>query len=232
MASRHPDVIRCKNIDCDTDYNKKSFEVCPGCGTPWLAKKDKNDIPELREYEKRTAELMPAQAASTKKEGKMGLLSVWTKKKELELELKKLSQDLDHHKRQEEMRIAEAVQKQRLISNEEVANIKIETQAQIKEKEANHQLAVIQLKGAHEKQLSELQIAHAKAMAELEAKYSKEHYNKLSEAMVDLHQHGDKNSQFIQNLALEMVKKTPKMLPTQAEVHVSGDLKDLEELKG
>lgn len=246
-------AVNCTNCRCQWD--RRSFQVCPSCGMPGslaqqqyalnqqqqamsqgqynLAQhlsaqmqkqnvKPNDYVPELAEYEKRVAAIVPYQAKETK-----GMFGLFIKRKELQLEIKKLADELDYHERQEEMRVAEAVQKERLKANEQVSAAKLDADAKVKAAEAKSELAITQLQGKFTREKSEILAAAAKDLAEAKAKAAEEYYEKLSKAMTELHQNGDKNSKFIQELALSMIQKTPKMLPTQAEVHLTGDVKDV-----
>lgn len=185
-----------------------------------------NGVPELDEYEKRVAAIKPYEIT----EKKVGMFGLFVKRKEMELEIKKLADNLDHHKRNEEMRIAEAVQKERLKANEAVSKVTLEAEAKVKKVEADALLKITELQGKSTREKSEIQAAHATALAEAKAKAAEEYFEKMSKAMTELHQNGDKNSKFIQELALTMVKKAPRGLGN-TKVNLRGSVKDLKALE-
>lgn len=235
LSQKSKYAVTCKN--CHNQYDMRSFIACPSCGVPAPKQKEKMDeqgnyyVPELAEYEKRVAHLNRARVeamedAARGKERK-GMFGLFVKRKELQLEIQKLKDEVDYHKRQEEMRIAEAVQKQRLATNEEVAKVKLDKESSIKKLVAEHEVELTKIRGARAEELSGLQADFATKIADVKAKAAEEHFEKLSAALLKLHSEGDKNTKFVQELALGLVQKTPKMLPTHAEVHLTGEAKDV-----
>ncbi len=183
--------------------------------------------PELVEYEKRVKAIkveLPAIAKETK------MFGLWKQRTELRIEIKKLVEDLEHHKKNEEMRIAEAVQKQRLASNDEVSKVKIECDRKIAEAKNTYETNLTTLQGKFTRDKAEMQAAHAKDLAEARAKAAEEYYEKMTKALTELHQNGDKNSRFVQELALNLMKKSPKVIPGSVSIRAKGKIKELEKL--
>lgn len=145
------------------------------------------------------------------------MFSLFLKKKEMQLEIKKLIEDVDHQKRQNNLVIKEAVF---------AADMK--AQSSIKEVIAERDRMITELKCRHAEEISKLKSDHAQLLNASESKYAQNSYEKLSLALTDLHQNGDKNSRFIQDMALEMIKKAPKALPGNTSVAISGTMADLQ----
>lgn len=181
-------------------------------------------VPELIEYENRVKGIKVNLPAF--KETKM--FGLWKQRTELRIEIERLAKDLEHHRKNEEMRIAEAVQKQRLFSNEELAKAKIAADKQIADANNRNELTLTTLQGKFTRDKAEQDAKYAKDLAEAKTKAAEDYYEKMTKAMTELHQNGDKNSKFIQELALTMVQKTPKLLPGQARVRIKGTMKDIE----
>ena len=68
--------------------------------------------------------------------------------------------------------------------------------------------------------MTKLSSVHAKEVAELQASESEKYYNKITEAFQEIQMHGDKNSKFVQELALKVFDKVP-MARTEVGIDIN-----------
>jgi hypothetical protein len=54
-----------------------------------------------------------------------------------------------------------------------------------------------------------LKTQHAEDLAKVRAETAEEHYKKLTSAFQEMQMHGDKNTKFVQELALKVFEKVP-----------------------
>lgn len=96
-----------------------------------------------------------------------------------------------------------------LKTQEAVTLTKLESQQKIKQTELDKERAI-----------SALETKHAEALAKVKSESAEQHYNKLKDALEELHQNGDKNSRFVQELALKAFERVP-VSRTAVDVEVS-----------
>lgn len=70
-----------------------------------------------------------------------------------------------------------------------------------------------------EREICKLQTEHAKAVSEMQQSESLKFYDKLTNAFQEMQLNGDKNSKFVQELALKLIDKTPSS-KTSVDVNV------------
>lgn len=185
-------------------------------------------VPELVQYENTVAAFKRYQfKEGTKVKGMFGL---WRQRTELRIEIERLAKDLEHHQKNQAMAIAEAVQKERLKYNEEISKIKLECDKKVADAIQKNELAITQLQGKATRDKAEQDARFAKELAEAKAKAAEEYFAKMQAALTELHANGDKNSRFIQELALQMVKKAPRGLGN-TQLKLKGSVKDLKQLE-
>lgn len=85
-----------------------------------------------------------------------------------------------------------------LATNEAITLVKLESQQKIKQAEIDKERAI-----------NELKAEMAEKVAEIQASESEKHYEKLTEAFSEMQINGDKNSRFVQELAMKVFDKIP-----------------------
>ena len=79
-----------------------------------------------------------------------------------------------------------------------------------------------ELRLEHAEHLKTVEIKHAEEVANRE----KEYYSRMQDQLQKLHMEGDKNTQFVQQLALGMVAKTPDVGVRVSHVQIEGEGED------
>jgi len=82
--------------------------------------------------------------------------------------------------------------------NEAVTLVKLDSQQKIKQAELDK-----------ERSVNELKAENAKAIAEIQAKESEKYHDKLNNALQEIMLNGDKNTKFVQEMALKLIDKAP-----------------------
>lgn len=114
---------------------------------------------------------------------------VWeTEKKEMQ----------DRFKRENEEQVNRLKQQSELSLQEAVTLTKLDSQQK-----------VIQLQVDNDRATSVLMTSHATELAKVRTDLAEEYYNKLTQAFTDIQMKGDKNSQFVQDLALKIFDRAP-----------------------
>lgn len=126
---------------------------------------------------------------------------IWKKEKaDLEARYKRENEEFENRlKKDFEIKLTEAV-----------TLTKLESQQLIKQAELDK-----------ERKISELQVEMAQKIAVIQEEESKNHYNKLTQAFETMQLHGDKNTKFVQELALKILDKTPSS-KVGVDVNVEG----------
>lgn len=118
------------------------------------------------------------------------------KKKELELEVKKLTDLLDIERK----RLANEFDIMRKTNDFEVSKIR-------KTQEMDYNDKLQKQSALYEQSLRKLEAVSLKEVSELKSSLAKEYYDKMTEAMTKLNLDGSQQSKFVQELSLKMFDK-------------------------
>jgi len=166
------------------------------------------------------------------------IIDLQGKKRELEIELENMQLDLKNQKRSQEMQLEEEKHRHklaieakdievkrtkeqaeedrklledRLRKEAELEQIELKAMSKLRTEQAiakaEHQAAnrVLEIKA----EMAELKKQHAEELAKQKANLVKEHYGNLRENLESFHKNGSQSTQFIQELALKMMDRTP-----------------------
>jgi hypothetical protein len=116
-------------------------------------------------------------------------------KKVWEVEKKELA---DRYAREKVEFEGKVKQEFELKTQEAVTLTKLDSQQKVKQAEIDS-----------ERKINALQTKHADDLAKVRAETAEEHYKKLTAAFQEMQLHGDKNTKFVQELALKVFEKVP-----------------------
>jgi hypothetical protein len=93
--------------------------------------------------------------------------------------------------------------------NEAISKKSIETDKTITKLKQDYESKLIEFKQTYENKVKALELDHVQRFAAFKTDTEKKFYDKLKDEYADFQKHGDKNSKFVQELALEVMKKSP-----------------------
>ena len=115
---------------------------------------------------------------------------------------------------------AETLSKADLDKTKVIANLEFDKQTKLKDTKRDYEKKLTDMKSQYENKVqdmkreaivisTQLQSAHDKAFAEFKQKTAAEYYERLKDEFTELQKDGDKNSKFVQELALKVMEKAP-----------------------
>lgn len=116
-------------------------------------------------------------------------------KKVWEVEKKEMVDRFDREKKEFQNKVEQEFS---LKTQEAVTLTKLESQQKIKQAEIDKERAI-----------NTLSTKHAEELSKIRSTTAEEHYKKLTEAFQEIQLNGDKNSKFVQELALKVFEKLP-----------------------
>lgn len=136
--------------------------------------------------------------------------SLMRKKKELELEVANLSQQLGHQAREQAMVIKEKVSALELKSTEAAALLKLDFQQKVKQLELDSKRALDDARIAGQRALDDARAFAQKERSDFEKKLSDDYYARMKDSLTQLHTEGNITTQFLEKMALSMLGNTPE----------------------
>jgi hypothetical protein len=126
----------------------------------------------------------------------MGIFNFFVVKKELELEIKRLSSiiDIERKKLKAEYDILAEQKTQELVGHVKLQKMELDDKL-------NKQATL------YNASLNKLSLAHAQEIAAMETKLAKEYYEKMTDALREVNLEGNVQAKFTQELSMKMLEK-------------------------
>ena len=119
-------------------------------------------------------------------------------KAKLEIDIENLAFELKKQKREGELKLAEILHTNTLEHTETITLLKLDSQQKITQGKIDHERELLAVdKKAKDEVVNE------------KARLAKEYYDKMTQSFTDLQMHGDRNTRFVEAMALKMIDKAP-----------------------
>lgn len=129
------------------------------------------------------------------------------RKLELEFELEKMQEKLDHEKRKWGSEFEALKSKHDLERLEKETLLKLKNEQDMAQVKLDAERATIKLEAGYDKQLRALETKHSGDLSKLKSDTAKEYYEKMQDALKDMTLNGSEQTKFTQELALKMFDK-------------------------
>ena len=103
----------------------------------------------------------------------------------------------------------ERISKNEIETERKVTKLKQDYEEKLIEFKQTYESEVAKQKNTHENEKRAIELSHVEAFANFKANSEKKFYDKLGDEYSTFQKEGDKNSKFVQELALEVMKKSP-----------------------
>ncbi len=141
------------------------------------------------------------------KEHKMGMLNWWTQKKELEIEVKRLTSiiDIERKKLQAEYDILATRKSMELAEHEKLYRMEMKNELEKQKMQMEDKLS--KQATLYNESLQKLAAVHAQQQSAIETKLAKEYYEKMTEALREVNLEGSFQAKSLQELSMTMFAK-------------------------
>lgn len=134
------------------------------------------------------------------------VLALISQKKQLEIEVRNLTQNLEFEKRRQDMAIEEVAHKHRLELQKKEKEYEIKHEEIISLLRVEQDQRVKQAEITAEKKVADLGAKHSRDLVAVEQKLSADYYDRLKTALEDLHTKGNITTQFLQEITMQLLK--------------------------